>query len=259
MGIGRQMAFDFAKNGCKLILIGIVPEEVAEVAKSIIKNGGEAHHYECDVSNRKIVLQMAAKVLNEHKKIDILVNNAGVVSGKYLLDLSEEDITKTIGVNLLGHFWMLKAFLPKMIESNEGHIVTISSVCGFTPLAGLSDYCASKYAVNGLHESLRMELAREKAFGIKTTLVCPYAINTGMFEGIDPCLQWFFPILKPEFVSKSIVEAIKREKMIIFLPSVFSLIVPLMRIVPTEIFDFSLRLLGATDSMDKFRGRHKQK
>jgi all-trans-retinol dehydrogenase (NAD+) len=257
MGIGRQMALDFSNHGSNLILVDIRIEGITELAKTISKNGGKASCYLCDVSNKKMVSEMAKEVLQKHERIDILVNNAGIVSGKFFLDLNEEDVVKTMGVNLFSHFWMLKSFLPKMIEINNGHIVTISSVLGHTPIAGLTDYCASKYAVNGFHESIRMELARQKAFGVKTTLVCPHAINTGMFEGITPKLQWIAPVMTPEYVSKNIVDAVKKEKLVVFLPFVLSMIIPVMRLVPTDIYDLALRSMGGTDSMEKFIGRNK--
>ena len=70
-----------------------------------------------------------------------------------------------------------------MLLKNHGHIVTISSIAGIFGQAGLSDYCASKFAAVGFNDSLRNELLNLKITGVKTTLVCPYFINTGMFEG----------------------------------------------------------------------------
>ena len=78
---------------------------------------------------------------------------------------------------------MVKAFLPSMLEKNHGHIVTIASMAGIFGSAGLADYCASKFAAVGFEESLRNELINLNKTGIKTTIVCPYFIKTGMFEG----------------------------------------------------------------------------
>ena len=80
-------------------------------------------------------------------------------------------------------FQLGKAFFPYMIENNHGHIVSVSSVAGLFGTSGLGDYCASKFAVVGFEESLRNELQNLKKTGVKTTLVCPYYINTGMFQG----------------------------------------------------------------------------
>ena len=77
-----------------------------------------------------------------------------------------------------------KAFLPSMIEKNHGHVVTIASSAGFFGVSGLCDYCASKFAAVGIDESLFMELGALKRDGVHTTVVCPYFINTGMFDGV---------------------------------------------------------------------------
>ncbi len=72
-----------------------------------------------------------------------------------------------------------------MLEKNHGHIVTIASAAGLGGVAGLVDYCSSKYAAVGLHDSLTAELKQEKKTGIHTTVVCPVFINTGMFHGVQ--------------------------------------------------------------------------
>eukprot|EP00106_Octopus_bimaculoides_P018027 XP_014785469.1 PREDICTED: retinol dehydrogenase 10-B-like [Octopus bimaculoides] len=122
-------------------------------------------------------------VKNEIGNVDILVNNAGIVTGKNLLDCTDQDIIKTMQVNVLAHFWTIKAFLPKMIERNSGHIVTISSTAGVIGVNKLTGYCASKFACVGLDEALRSELSSLKKDGVHMTLACPYYTNTGMFLG----------------------------------------------------------------------------
>uniref|UniRef100_A0A8C9G1Q4 Uncharacterized protein n=1 Tax=Pavo cristatus TaxID=9049 RepID=A0A8C9G1Q4_PAVCR len=80
-------------------------------------------------------------------------------------------------------FATTKAFLPKMLEMNHGHIVTVASSLGLFSTAGVEDYCASKFGAVGFHESLSHELKAAEKDGIKTTLVCPYLVDTGMFRG----------------------------------------------------------------------------
>lgn len=101
--------------------------------------------------------------------------------GKDLLDLQDEEILSTMNVNAISHFWTIKAFLPEMIEHNRGHIVTIASLAGTVGVNKLTDYCASKYAAVGLDAALRLELATNGYSKIKTTVVCPWFIDTGMF------------------------------------------------------------------------------
>ena len=83
------------------------------------------------------------------------------------------------------NFQLGKAFLPSIISKNHGHVVTIASMAGMFGTAGLCDYCASKFAAVGFDESLRNELIRLGKNGVHTTVVCPYYINTGMFDGVQ--------------------------------------------------------------------------
>ena len=92
-----------------------------------------------------------------------MVNCAGVVSGKSFLDLSESQIERTMSVNTMALFWTAKAFLPEMMEAGSGHLVTMASAAGTIGVAGLADYCASKWAAVGLDESLRVELKQRRS------------------------------------------------------------------------------------------------
>lgn len=104
------------------------------------------------------------------------------MQGKFFLDTNEETTSKIMTVNAESNFWTIREFLPSMIERNSGQIVAIASLAGKTGCAGLSDYCASKFAQYGFHESLRIELKiLEK--NIPVTTICPWFINTGMFAG----------------------------------------------------------------------------
>lgn len=110
----------------------------------------------------------------------------------------------------------MKAFLPKMIENNKGHIVSIASMAGYVGTPKLVDYCASKYAVVGFDEALRAELDWMGINYIKTTLVCPYFIQqTGMFGNVVSRLM--VP-LKSNDVADRIIEAIMREEVNITIP-----------------------------------------
>jgi all-trans-retinol dehydrogenase (NAD+) len=122
--------------------------------------------------------------------VDILINNAGIVSGKKILDITERDLKKTFDVNAISHVFTVKEFLPEMLKQDKGHIVSIVSVAGIIGVPGLSDYCGSKFAAFGIDESLRLELKNLKS-NVTTTCVCPYFINTGMFEGV----KTDFPLL----------------------------------------------------------------
>lgn len=152
-------------------------------------------------------------------KVTILINNAGVVSGRLLLDTPDDLIKRTFDVNVMAHFWTAKAFLPKMIENNKGHIVTIASMAGFVGISKLVDYCASKHAALGFDEALRVELEQMGINGVKTTVICPYFMQaTGMFDDVK---SRFFPTLKSNDVADRIVKAIDRDEILVMIPGWF--------------------------------------
>jgi hypothetical protein len=91
-----------------------------------------------------------------------LVNNAGIVSGKSFLEVDDSMVERTMAVNSMAHMWLAKKFLVPMMSRNSGHIVTIASAAGLNGVAGLADYCASKFAAFGFDESIRLELQKLK-------------------------------------------------------------------------------------------------
>lgn len=206
-----------------------------------------------DVTDVDGVNEAARKVLAECGTPGVVVNNAGVVSGARLLDLTDQQIKTTFEVNALAPYWVTRAFLPKMIEERRGHLVTIASAAGLVGVARQTDYSASKHAAVGFTESIRVELA-QVAPSIKTTLVCPYYISTGMFEGVRSRLSFMLPILEPERVARRIVKAIEHDKDLVVMPWAVGLL-PIMRLLPVRAFDATMDLLGVNHSMDRFTGR----
>ena len=187
--------------------------------------------------------------------VTVVINNAGIVSGKPLLETSDEAIERTFQVNTLAHFWTVRAFLPGMLSRGRGHLVTVASVAGLAGTSRLSDYCASKFAAVGFDESLRVELKRQGS-PVRTTVVCPYFIDTGMFAGASTRFSWLLPILQPDYVVRRIMTAIERNRSRLILPR-FVLALPVARVLPPVLFDAVLRLLGVSRSMDHFRGRQR--
>jgi all-trans-retinol dehydrogenase (NAD+) len=255
-GIGRQLALDLARRGAVVVGWDLDRPALDSLVEEVADLGGAAHAYTCDVGDRAAVERTADLVRREVGPIDVLVNNAGVVSGRPLTDLSEEDVERTFRVNTLAHFWTLQEFLPAMIERDSGHVVTVSSAAGLLGTPRLTDYAASKHAVVGLAESLRLELART-APGVRTTVVCPSYVDTGMFEGARIRSRHLLPLLRTEDVSSAIVRAVERDQVRLLMPPAVHLVSPL-RVLPTRWFDTALRLLGITASMDAFVGRREQ-
>ncbi len=252
-GIGKLMAETFAAEGARVIVWGLERVALEALEKEMSERGLSCATYVCDVSRRELVYDTAKRVIREHGPIDILINNAGVVSGRPLLEISDAEIELTFAVNALAPIWTTRAFLPTMIERGRGHIVTIASAAGLLGAPRLTDYAASKHAAFGFDEALRTELRHLGHRAIRTTVVCPYFISTGMFEGVKAASP-LFPILEPEYAAQQIVRAIRRGRRRLLLPRAIGLVF-LARLLPTPIFDWIVQAFGITQSMDNFRGR----
>ena len=248
-GIGRRMALGVARRGGMLALWDLNGEGLESVKSEVEALGGKATATVCDVSERAAVYAAAAA----EGPVDVLINNAGVVSGQALLEISDEQIEKSFDVNALSLFWMTRAFLPGMIERGRGHVVTISSAGGLLGVPGLTDYCATKWAAIGFDESLRVELEK-KASGVRTTVICPYYTDTGMFEGVKTRFSFLLPILNEEHVAEKVIRAVERNRARLWMPP-FLYSIPLLRLLPVPWFDTIAKLMGISVSMDEFKGR----
>ena len=185
-------------------------------------------------------LLCVTQVKQEVGDVTILVNNAGVISGKKFFQNSDEMIDLTFKVNTVAHFWVgvrhtlihnhvytsssntqtIKAFVPSMIAKNHGYIITIASSAGLFGVSGLMDYCGSKFGAVGIHEALVNELHAGHLDGIHTTVVCPYFINTGMFDGVKTRLPFLLPILEPEYAVNKIMTAFHSNQYMLLMPRI---------------------------------------
>jgi all-trans-retinol dehydrogenase (NAD+) len=252
-GIGRLLVTHMAQRGSQVVVWDVNEEAMRELV-SESKGGGErVHAYVCDVSDREAVYETGRRVEADLGPIDVLVNNAGVVHGKTLLQLADEDIERTFRTNVMAVFWTIREFLPGMVKRNCGHVVNMASAAGMVGVRQLTDYCASKSAVVGLHEALRMEL-KKSAPGVRTTLVCPFYVNTGMFYGVRTRFSWLLPILEPERAAETIVRGIEKDRPQIVMPW-FVRCLPILRALPQGVFDRLMDLVGVNDSMTFFVGR----
>ncbi|XP_062489338.1 epidermal retinol dehydrogenase 2-like [Pezoporus occidentalis] len=258
-GIGRLLSLKFANLGATVVLWDINQEGLKETSKLVKENGVvRVHSYVCDCSNRQDVYRVADQVKKEVGDVSIVVNNAGVVTGKRFIDSPDSLVEKTMEVNIMAHFWTYKAFLPAMIASNHGHLVSIASSAGLTGVNLLSDYCASKFAAVGFAESVNLEMRRLGKTGVKTTIVCPYFINTGMFDGCSTKWPHVLPNLEPEYVAEKIITAVRRDQEILLLPRVLYFFFALKNILPVKASVLLMEYFGTLHVMDSFKGRAKK-
>jgi all-trans-retinol dehydrogenase (NAD+) len=254
-GIGRLLALKAAALGATVLVWDIDDDNLERVGQEIRGRGQAVHTYHCDVSRREEVYRVAGEIKTELGPVDILVNNAGVVSGQPFLECTDDQCQRSMDVNAMAHFWTVRAFLPEMIRQNSGHVVTIASAAGIIGVSRMVDYCASKAACFGFDEALRMEIRRNR-WKIRTTVVCPYFIDTGMFEGVRTRFSFLLPILKEEDVVEGIMRAIlKNKRRLIMPPMVYS--VWFLRLLPVRVFDLAADIMGINSAMTTFKGRSK--
>ncbi|XP_062919913.1 epidermal retinol dehydrogenase 2 isoform X2 [Mobula hypostoma] len=258
-GIGRLVALQFARLQTVLVLWDIDAEGNQETARLAREQGASrVHTYLCDCSKRTSVYDVAAKVKREVGDVSILINNAGIVTGRKFLDSPDDLLEKTVAVNTLAHFWTYKAFLPAMIASNHGHLVSIASSAGYFPVNGLADYCSSKMAAIGFAESIALELLASEKNGIKTTIVCPYFVNTGMFDGCKTKWPNFIPILNQHYVAKRITDAILQEQVYLVMPRSLVFMLAIKNLLPMKVGTLFGRYFGIFEMVDDFKGRVKK-
>lgn len=252
-GIGRLMCLRFARLGATVVTWDINQVGNKETVDMVKKEGHRAFAFTVDMSNREDIYDMARRTKEEVGPVAILINNAGIVSGTTVLNTPDAKIVKTFEVNVLAHFWTIKAFLPDMITMKEGHVVNVASLAGQAGTNKLVDYCSSKFAAVGLDEAFRVEMTVQgHADYIKTTLICPYYISTGMFAGV---LCKIIPILEPDFVADSVVEGTLGNQEVVLLPWWTMFLIILKNLVPSKAFMKLAKAFGFNCSMDEFVGK----
>ncbi len=206
-GIGRATALALAREGARVVVAARTQPKLEKAAREVEALGAQALAVPADVSQEEDVERLKEKALESFGRVDILVNNAGV--GKYgaVQALSPQDYDWMMNTNMRSSFLCTRAFLPGMLERQEGWIVFIASAAGLRGLAEKSVYCASKFAQIGFAQSLDYEV-RER--GIKVSVVAPGGVNTEFAYGTGrtpgaPRLKHY---LDPEDVAEAVIFAL---------------------------------------------------
>ncbi len=249
-GLGLAVGLRLAKGGATIALWDVNESRLNEAEAAIKKAGGKARGYVVDVTDYAAVERAADKVRADLGPVDILDNNAGIVHAADFLDADVKDLGKIIDVNLRSYFWCTKVFLPGMVERGSGHIIMIASAAGMVGTPGMASYSATKHAVVGFGESLRLELRKSGDTGIGITIVCPSLIKTGMFKGAKaPRLT---PWLTTDAIADKIISGVKANRAYVREPFMVKLL-PLLKAVPSvKWMDFLGDFTGLNETMDTY-------
>jgi NAD(P)-dependent dehydrogenase (short-subunit alcohol dehydrogenase family) len=175
-GIGRTMALAFAREGAKIVLADLDRAAMERVGAEIGEGGGESVAVETDVASLSAVENLRQRAVERFGAVHVVCNNAGVGVFGPLATATHKDWQWVMNVNFWGVVHGIEVFLPRLIEQKQGgHIVNTASMAGLAGMPSLGVYCASKFAVVGLTESLHRELA---GTGIGASVLCPMVVNT---------------------------------------------------------------------------------
>ena len=254
MGLGKLMARRAIQEGAdRVILWDLNTTALEATATELCDIGGKVDTRVVNVADVKAIKVAATETIAELGAVDILFNNAGIVVGKPFTEHTHEEIERTIQVNVLGVMHVARAFVPAMVAQRSGHVINIASAAGLIPVPRQSAYCPSKWACLAFSEILRLEMEEDRT-GVKVTTICPSYINTGMFDGVKAPL--LTPILDPDYAVDKIIDAVKRDKIILRMPWIVNTLPFLRGTQPARMFDLIAgRIFGVYRSMDKFKGR----
>jgi NAD(P)-dependent dehydrogenase (short-subunit alcohol dehydrogenase family) len=179
-GIGSALARAFGARGAKLVLADLDEAGLATAVRELEQRGAEAFGVPTDVSKRASVEALAEATLSRFGAVHVVCNNAGIATFGPIAKSTDEDWRFTMGVNFWGVVHGVQAFVPRLIAQKQGgHVVNTASMAGLVGMDWLGVYCASKFAVVGLTESLHREL---RAHDIGCSVLCPMVVETKINE-----------------------------------------------------------------------------
>jgi NAD(P)-dependent dehydrogenase (short-subunit alcohol dehydrogenase family) len=233
-GIGRALADAFAAEGMSVVMADIEEDALAAAAKEVGELGATVLAVPTDVTKGDDVDAIAARTLEEFGTFHVVCNNAGVGSGGTIWELTEADWAWVLGVNLWGVIHGIRAFVPRLVEQNEGHVVNTGSIAGLTSAPMMGPYNASKHAVVTISETLHRELGLNGS-AVRVSVLCPGFVQTRIAEsdrnrpehlrnpaesevnevnevGRELMRQIVASGLPPDAVARQVVDAIKHER-----------------------------------------------
>lgn len=225
-GIGEQVSFEFAKRfpSAKIILWDVNRKGLQATAAKCKKIGAShVFPYVVNLGILEEIVSAAAAVRKDVGKVTVLLNIAGIAPENYFLKGDAATDELVIRTNLLSYMWVIREFLPDMVRERKGHIACTSSTFAFYRYEGFSNYCASKYGVNGFLETLKMELRRyPEKLDVTVSTIFPCLTRTPLIVGkFRHKLRYRFHnegAMDPQFVAKNIVKGILQNDEIIVVP-----------------------------------------
>ncbi len=234
-GIGRATAAALIAKGAR-VAIGDIEEQLARTTAEQL--GAGTIGLPLDVTDRGSFAAFLDEVERRLGPLDVLINNAGIMPIGSFVDETDATAARMVDINLTGVLLGSKLALERFVPRRRGHLVQIASAAGKMGFAGGATYCATKYAVVGLSESLRAEL---RGTNVDLSVVMPVVVNTELGSGL-PETRSFKPI-EPEDVAKAIVEALQTGRYEVYVPRSLSRLVRMAALIPHSAAEAAGRML----------------
>ena len=211
-GIGRAIAVELARNGAKVLAVARRAERLSQLCQESFSHGGSITSSCGDISDPTVRAAILAQAKDKLGGIDFLVNAAGISSVARFVDSTPERLRQILEVNFFAPVELIRIALPELTRGVNPIVVNIGSILGHRAIPWHADYCASKFALRGLSESIRPELAKQ---GIDLLMVSPGTTKTELYatDTTRQKLPWRQPRgVLPEYVARQTVQAMARGK-----------------------------------------------
>lgn len=244
-GIGRGLAEELHRRGNRVVVAG----RRVEVLEDLCRENPGIAYIELDVADAASVARAVERVLAEHPSLDVLVNNAGIMPLGRLADEPDAVTRRVLDINVYGVILGSKLALRRMLARGSGHVINVASLAGKTPMAGAATYCASKYAVLGFTDTLRMEY---HGTGVEFSAVLPTFTNTELIAGTaKPRL---LRNAEPHEVAAAVADLILHPRPEVAVTRIAGVLVDSQNFVPRRVSERLGRMLGVdhafTDDVD---------
>lgn len=270
-GLGLVLAREFAREGAQIAICARNPAELERARADLVQRGANVVAVPCNVTDRAQVRELIDVVRQRFGAIDVLVNNAGVIQVGPVEVMTLADYDEAMRIHFWGPLYMMLEAIPHMRRRGGGRIVNITSIGGKIGVPHLVPYCASKFALVGLSEGMRAELAKDN---IVVTTVCPGLMRTGSPRNADFKGQhraeyaWFsisdsLPVtaMQAERAARQVIAACKRGDAEVILTVQAVMAIKFHQLFPelsADLRELANRLLPAPGGIGKRRAKGKE-
>ena len=215
------------------VCVDIKEDDNNKTVKMVKDEGNVAFGFRCDVADHVQVKSLSEKVRKEVGDVTIVFNNAGVRFVRPLEQYTEAQIEKMINVNLMGQIWVLRTFLPSMVENDRGSLVSVCALAGYGGFPNMLPFVASKHGIRGVMEGLHIELRQKNPeHRVHLMTVAPFVVDTGMVQGSIIRFPGLVNVVSSKRAAQIIIANMQRREAVVFIPRVYFYVMNFMRILP---------------------------